>query len=635
MKASMIRIAPGRLALLQGALVLLMLLWPSAVMQAATPAQEGDVPLLLGEFGRASLEEGDSIQFSLTMPMDGTYTVVFTGDGDPTAFSLLIADADSAEVYNDVMQVETLVDLTAGDYVLTFSAQAKADLAFLVGIEAGSMTEDSGEPGELFNGGVFVTTDVSNPLYATLTIEPSAYPQQVALLAQGGDGDVYSVEVYSEEFDYYSTYTDEADIVQFPTMGGVYEVTITPMEGGAELQVSVFLSGPAPVLDMGVETSGDLTDANDSDTYQFDVSVAGAAVTVQASAEDGADLTVAVGTQPDQETWYEYSFGEEPAVLQFVAPQAGTYYLKISTDSESGAAYTVLAEEGETAAILTADEPAGGAVSEGGQTGYLLEVTEPEQFVVVVLAGPADQDLDLAIARYEDGEQQASDSSYASGSREVVALYSQEPGVYIITVDGSYAADSDFTLLASTGALAALLGDGGAAPADQPAADEPATDAPVTDTPATDTGLIEQWATSAEASSQYGDADWSAQQATGEPDTLDGGDTPTAWAAAFVDSEAESLVLAFDLPVIPAGIEIYESYNPGAIVMIEVLDPNTDEWVVVWEGSADTAGQDVAVFSPALAAVDFATNQVRLTIDEPSVSGWNEIDAVKLIGVGE
>ena len=115
--------------------------------------------------------------------MDCTYTVVFTGDGDPTAFSLLIADADGAEVYNDVMQVETLVDLTAGDYVLTFSAQAKADLAFLVGIEAGSMTEDSGEPGELFNGGVFVTTDVGNPLYATLTIEPSAYPQQVALLA--------------------------------------------------------------------------------------------------------------------------------------------------------------------------------------------------------------------------------------------------------------------------------------------------------------------------------------------------------------------------------------------------------------------------------------------------------------------
>ncbi|MCB9124423.1 MAG: hypothetical protein H6643_07895, partial [Caldilineaceae bacterium] len=141
--------------------------------------------------------------------------------------------------------------------------------------------------------------------------------------------------------------------------------------------------------------------------------------------------------------------------------------------------------------------------------------------------------------------------------------------------------------------------------------------------------------TSAEASSQYGDEDWSAQQATGEPDTLDGGDTPTAWAAAFADSEAESLLLAFDVPVIPAGIEIYESYNPGAIAKIEVLDPNTDEWVVVWEGTAETAGEDMAVFSPALTAIDFATSQVRLTIDEPAIVGWNEIDAVKLIGTVE
>jgi hypothetical protein len=33
--------------------------------------------------------------------------------------------------------------------------------------------------------------------------------------------------------------------------------------------------------------------------------------------------------------------------------------------------------------------------------------------------------------------------------------------------------------------------------------------------------------------------------------------------------------------------------------------------------------------------VDFATDQVRLTIDEPLIPDWNEIDAVKLIGVVE
>ena len=360
MKASHIRPSVGRAGLLTGLLVLLMLLSPAAALHAAAPAQDGPQSLLLGEFGRASLDEGQSVSYSLVTPMDGTYTVVYTGDGDPAAFGLVIAGTDGAELYNDAMQIETLIDLTAGEYLLTFTAQAKAELAFLVGIEAGSMSEDSGEPGELFNGGVFVTSDVGNPLYATLTIEPSSYPQQVALLVQGGEGDVYSAEVYSEDFDYWSTYTDESEVVQFPTTGGVYEVTVTPVEGGSELQVSVFLSGPAPVLEMGVETSGELTEAGDSDTYQFEVTTAGASVMVQAGADDGADLTVAAGAEPDSETWYEYSFGDEPAMLQFIAPQAGTYFVKISTDSEAGAAYTVLADQGEAAATLSANSPVAG-----------------------------------------------------------------------------------------------------------------------------------------------------------------------------------------------------------------------------------------------------------------------------------
>ena len=623
MKASDIRPLLGKLIALFG---LLGLLWPVPTLYAAAPAQDGSQPLLLGEFGRVSLEEGQGVEFSLAVPIDGTYTVAYTGDGDPADFDLVIATADGSELYNDAMQGEILIDLNAGEYALTFTAQAEAELIFLVGIEAGSMEEDSGEPGELFNGAVFVTSDVSNPLYAAVTIEPSLYPQQVILLVQGGDDDVYTVEVYSEDLDYWSTSTDVAEIVQFATTGGIYNLTVTPEEGGSELQVSVFLSGPAPVLEMGVETSGELMGAGDSDIYQFEVSGTGASVTIQAGAEDGVDLTVAAGKQPEAETWYEYTAGDEPAVLQFIAPQAGTYYLKVTTGSES-ASYTMLAEQGEAASALLPDTPVAGTVRAGEEVGYLLEVTEPEQFVVVVLVGPAGEDLDLTLAQYVEGEQTASDGSYASGSREVVALFSAEPGVYIVTVDAAYASDSDFTILASTGALTDLTGTEGVVPADNGAG--------ATEEPASDVGLTEQWATSAEASSEYGDSSWSAQQATGEPNSLDGGDLPTAWAAASADSQVESLVLAFDVPVIPAGIEIYESYNPGAIVSIEVLDLNTDEWVVVWAGTADTVGENVAIFSPALTSVEFATSQVRLTIDEPAVTGWNEIDAVKLIGIAE
>ena len=94
-------------------------------------------------------------------------------------------------------------------------------------------------------------------------------------------------------------------------------------------------------------------------------------------------------------------------------------------------------------------------------------------------------------------------------------------------------------------------------------------------------------------------------------------------------------MLVYAQPVNPIGVEIYESYNPGAVAKIEVLDLNSDEWIVVWEGAAVTAGEELAVFAPELQAVDFATDQVRLTIDEPLIDGWNEIDAVKLIGLPE
>ena len=121
----------------------------------------------------------------------------------------------------------------------------------------------------------------------------------------------------------------------------------------------------------------------------------------------------------------------------------------------------------------------------------------------------------------------------------------------------------------------------------------------------------------------------------GEPDTPEPGDNGTAWAAGSSDMQIETLLLNYAQAVVPTGIEIYETYNPGAVTRIEVLDPASDEWVVVWEGLADTAGEEIAVFSPALAPVDFATTQVRVTVDEPALPGWNEIDAVKLIGMPE
>jgi hypothetical protein len=99
--------------LLLCALVLVVLcLAPLQAVRAMPAQQDAPRPLLLGEFGSATLAEGEAVQFALTTPFDGAYTVAFTADGDPGDFLLTLTDADGNELYNDALQTDTIVDLT-------------------------------------------------------------------------------------------------------------------------------------------------------------------------------------------------------------------------------------------------------------------------------------------------------------------------------------------------------------------------------------------------------------------------------------------------------------------------------------------------------------------------------------------
>ena len=99
------------------------------------------------------------MSYTLATPVDGTYTVVYTGDGD-RCFRPGDCRRRRHRTYNDVSGRSRRSSISRlAKILLTFTAQAKADLAFLVGIEAGTMSEDSGEPGGTFNGGVFATSD--------------------------------------------------------------------------------------------------------------------------------------------------------------------------------------------------------------------------------------------------------------------------------------------------------------------------------------------------------------------------------------------------------------------------------------------------------------------------------------------
>jgi hypothetical protein len=141
---------------------------------------------------------------------------------------------------------------------------------------------------------------------------------------------------------------------------------------------------------------------------------------------------------------------------------------------------------------------------------------------------------------------------------------------------------------------------------------------------------IEQWAVSATASSQYADADWSASQATGEPDTLECGDYATAWASATATG-VDWLQLEYATPVYPTGVVIYETYNPGALYQIDMIGETGTEYTVY---TTTPAIEELCptTWSIEITGVDEKINTVTLYLDQSEHSGWNEIDAVKLVG---
>ena len=124
---------------------------------------------------------------------------------------------------------------------------------------------------------------------------------------------------------------------------------------------------------------------------------------------------------------------------------------------------------------------------------------------------------------------------------------------------------------------------------------------------------------------------WGTEQALGKPDTAGAGDIPTAWASATQDGQREWLELTYDAADVEAvGVMVFETYNPGAVDGVVATVGN--EQVEVWAGRDPTdvgkpSGVSVIGFKTPV-----KTARVRINLDSQRVAGWNEIDAVGLIG---
>jgi len=159
-----------------------------------------------------------------------------------------------------------------------------------------------------------------------------------------------------------------------------------------------------------------------------------------------------------------------------------------------------------------------------------------------------------------------------------------------------------------------------------------ATTLPDSAAPPLQIGQVHQWAVWAEASSEFADPEWAAVQATGAPDTPRCGDYQTAWATAGSDTR-ETLVLTYTVPVKVMAINIVQTFNPNQVIQVELVGAY-ERAVTVFEGQPAQVDQPCPyILSIPIDKTEEHFNKMRITVDQSVLGlGWNQIDAVELIG---
>lgn len=121
---------------------------------------------------------------------------------------------------------------------------------------------------------------------------------------------------------------------------------------------------------------------------------------------------------------------------------------------------------------------------------------------------------------------------------------------------------------------------------------------------------------------------WHARQAIGPPDAQPG-DHANAWASQAADGGQEWLLLHYDQAVAAREVRIHENHNPGAVAKVTAVDDQGQE-TELWVGVAP-AKPEPHVFTVTVPPVK--TRRLKIYLDTARIPGWNEIDAVELVGI--
>lgn len=123
---------------------------------------------------------------------------------------------------------------------------------------------------------------------------------------------------------------------------------------------------------------------------------------------------------------------------------------------------------------------------------------------------------------------------------------------------------------------------------------------------------------------------WHPLKATGPPDATPASqDHPNAWATRQPDAGAEWLELAYDPPRRASAVRIFEVNVAGAVTGVETVDEGGTRRTV-WKGVDTTATP--AVFEVTFPPTSYRVRAVRILFDTSKRNGWEEVDAVELLG---
>ncbi len=140
-----------------------------------------------------------------------------------------------------------------------------------------------------------------------------------------------------------------------------------------------------------------------------------------------------------------------------------------------------------------------------------------------------------------------------------------------------------------------------------------------------------RWATEVrDVSTMYTQTSWSASRVLGPPDVHVYGDNVNAWASMTADDGPEWIEVGYGAPVHVSGVQVIETYNPGAVVSIELVMAS-GERRTVHEAKPTAKPPTIHTSAATFECTDEPVVAVRVKLSSQHVPDWNELDAIGVV----